>query len=159
MSTQKGGNKFNNIDFNPSFEQARNIAMAKIREEDKQKLAKLDKTIIQKPITDLSVGEILIGIKNSWFDLIDDLLQRRFTMSTFTKNNRLFYIGVTIVIFIIIIYLYDVYTTHISEKSVKETVKIYHLYKDNHNPITKKGHLDELTKSVIAFAGIPNDSG
>ena len=71
------------------------------------RLERLNKQQIEKKPYQLSVAEILIAIKDSWFGIIDDLLQRQFYIETFIKKNRMFYIGLTIVIIAIIFYLYD----------------------------------------------------
>ena len=57
-----------------------------------KKLEEMGSTTNEKSITDLTVFEILIGIKDTWFGITDDLIHLRFNKQTFTKNNRLFYI-------------------------------------------------------------------
>ena len=54
-------------------------------------------------INKMSIIDLSIGIKDSWFYLIDDLLLQKFTINTFTKNNRLFYIGLTFILFSVIL--------------------------------------------------------
>src|SRR6186713_2624865 len=86
-------------------------------------------TTIIKPYQQ-SFSKILIGIKDTWFGLMDDLIQRKFYIETFTKNNRLFYIGLTIVIIIIVIFLFNIifnnYDKCPSEKKVYEVHYIHH---------------------------------
>ena len=125
--------RFNVKEFNVGFEQARDITKAKIREQDKERLEVLGKTTYQKKITDMSVGEILIGIKDAWFDLIDDLLQRKFSFETFTKNNRMFFFGLTVVIIVIVVYLYDMFTEDVQPEVNKKRIEIYHMNKNNKN--------------------------
>lgn len=45
------------------------------------------------------VINLFIEIKNCWFYLADDLLQQKFEIETFTKENRLFFIGITLIFF------------------------------------------------------------
>ncbi len=60
------------------------------------------------PIFNGSTGfrEILINFKNSLFNTMDDLLQYKFTTDTFTKNNRLLYLGILSIIISIIIFIF-----------------------------------------------------
>jgi hypothetical protein len=55
----------------------------------------------KKKIYEMSVGEILVGIKDTWFEILDDLLQQNFTLDIFTRGTRLFFIGLTLVLIII----------------------------------------------------------
>lgn len=59
----------------------------------------------------LNIFDIMINTKNAWFGFLDDLLDQRFTLETITKNNRLFYIGLTIMIIACVLYLYVIMTT------------------------------------------------
>ncbi len=80
-----------------------------------KKIAELNK-IEYVPIYKLTVSEILTGIKDTWFDFLDDLLQFDFTVNTFTKNDRLYYIGITLVIMCVFVYLYDFFTDELFNK-------------------------------------------
>lgn len=63
--------------------------------------------IIKKSLYQNDMGDIIIGIKNSWFFLMDDLLQQKISTSTFTKDNRLFYLGITFILITIVMYIYN----------------------------------------------------
>jgi hypothetical protein len=92
--------------FNQQFEANKSVMTARNQEIGDQKLQIMSKqSKIKKPYQQ-SFLEVLIGVKDTWFGLIDDILQQRFYMETFNKDNRLFYIGVTIVLIVILIYLY-----------------------------------------------------
>ncbi len=54
--------------------------------------------------------KLFIEIKNSWFYIIDDLLQLNFNIETFTKDNRLLYVGITIVMFAVILMIASQFT-------------------------------------------------
>jgi hypothetical protein len=56
---------------------------------------------------DLTLLEILIELKNTWFGILDELLSGNITMGILMKNDRLFYVGLTILIIAIILYIYD----------------------------------------------------
>lgn len=123
--------------FNKAFEQNK-VQTSQINSSlESQRLAKLNSLAPPLKPYQLSFSELLVGIKDSWFELIDELLQSQFYIETFTKKNRMFYIGLTIVIIVIIIYLYDVIIGSIddieplvTEKKVIE----HHYYYHNSEP-------------------------
>ena len=43
------------------------------------------------------IGQILIDTKDSLFNTLDDILKNGLHIDTFTKDNRLFYIGLTLI--------------------------------------------------------------
>ena len=53
----------------------------------------------KKNIYNLTLEEIIIGLRNTWFDIIQDLIHFNMSMETFTKDNRMFFIGLSVVIF------------------------------------------------------------
>lgn len=125
------GGKFDVQKFNAAFEQSK-VQTAKVNSSlESQRLEKLN---VQPPPLkpyQLSFAEILIGIKDSWFELIDELLQSQFYIETFTKKNRMFYIGLTVVLIVIIIYLYDILIGSLDEKppiTERKVVEIHHIY-------------------------------
>ena len=68
------------------------------------------------------MGEIIIGIKDTWFGILDDLLLQRFTFDTFTKDSRLFFIGITLVIFGIVFYVYGYLVDENEEPQPREKI-------------------------------------
>lgn len=50
---------------------------------------------------------ILANIKNTWFGILDDLIMGEFNVYIFTKSHRAFYIGLTIILFIIIFWIWS----------------------------------------------------
>jgi len=60
-----------------------------------------------KPFYKLTLLEMAIELKNTWFGILDDLIAGNISINTIIKDNRLFYVGVTILIFAIILYIYD----------------------------------------------------
>jgi hypothetical protein len=90
-----------------------------------QKLEDLNK---QKPIElvyDLSVGQIMINLKDTMFDVLDDAVNLRYRSDTFTKNHRLFYIGIFIIIIACIIFSFTFFDIEEHKKiSYENTIKI-----------------------------------
>ena len=59
--------------------------------------------------SDMTTLEITNNLIQSWFDIIDDIMYGNFK-NIFTKHNRLFFIGLTMIIFSIILFVsYDIY--------------------------------------------------
>jgi len=52
-----------------------------------------------------SIGDIFIKMKDSSFELLDDLLQHKYHKDVFFKNNRSFYIGIFFILIAIVIQL------------------------------------------------------
>ena len=92
--------------FNKVFDVNREITKRNQRVKDLEKLNELSRVETKTSLYDLNISQILINIKNTWFNLLDDLLEQRFQLETFTKENRLFYIGLTIVFIAVIMYIY-----------------------------------------------------
>ena len=94
--------------FNKVFDVNREITKRNQRVEELEKLNRLSQVETRTSLYDLNMSQILVNTKNSWFNMLDDLLEQRFQVSTFTKENRLFYVGLTIVFICVILYLYTV---------------------------------------------------
>lgn len=93
--------------FNKVFERTKEEAKREQKLIDLEKLNKLSEETQRVSLYDLTISQIIINTKNAWFYLLDDLLDQKFSLDTFTKDNRLFYIGITILFFSIISYLYN----------------------------------------------------
>lgn len=60
-----------------------------------------------KPFYQLNLLEIVLELKNTMFSILDDILGGNMTLDIILKENRLFYVGLTILIIAIILYIYD----------------------------------------------------
>lgn len=90
-------------------EQLRRIAF--YRDREKAKLVELDSQIQSKPnLLQLSVGQHLSNIKTTFFDIINDLTTKPLNIRILTVNNRLFYLG----LLMIIIFLLYLVTKHLT---------------------------------------------
>lgn len=108
LDRQIATKRFDLVEFNKKFEAQKEAVKQQNLEINQQKLMELNEQEALKKPYELTFAEMLIGIKDTWFEIIDDLLQQKFYMETFTKNNRLFYIGLTFIIIVILVYLYDI---------------------------------------------------
>jgi hypothetical protein len=122
------GNKFDTVKFNQAFDQQKTLGKQQQLVEEQATLNQLNTTISAKRIQDFTFLDILIGIKNTWFSVLDDLLQQKFELSTFTKQNNLFFIGLTLIIFGIIFYLYNFFTEDDTVEDSGRTIRIEHHY-------------------------------
>jgi cell division protein FtsL len=114
--------------FNKVFDVNREITKRNQRVDDLQKLNKLSSVDTKTSLYDLNISDILINTKNSWFNLLDDLLEQRFQIETFTKENRLFYVGLTVVLIAVILYVYTMLVSTDEEPVLHTTPPIQPVY-------------------------------
>jgi hypothetical protein len=105
MNENKEKRKLNLANFNISFENEKRQRKMKEKIREKKTLDKLNQEYIEKPISKLTIGELLINSKNAWFAILDDLIQ--LNLKNIFKDNRLFYIGFTIIIYVLLTYIYE----------------------------------------------------
>lgn len=118
--------------FNKVFERNKLLRKETQRIKEFNKLNELsDTTQTRQSLYDLSLLQIIVNTKNAWFNLLDDLLDQRFELNTLIRDNRIFYIGITILFIAIILYLYVMITqTNNNDKnnSNNNTSYVYHIY-------------------------------
>jgi hypothetical protein len=95
--------------FNLGFDQYRARRKKEMKKKMRDNLNELNKPIETTPLYNQSIGQILINTKDSMFQILDDMLQNKFTLDTFTRNNRLFYIGLVFILIACFMYLYTLY--------------------------------------------------
>ena len=99
-------NKFNELYKKGEIEKNR------VKDEERENnLKSLETNNNKKSINELSINEIVDNFKNENFDLIYDLFTFNYSSKNdfynlFTKNNRLFYFGLLILIICIIFYIF-----------------------------------------------------
>ena len=110
-------NKFDINKFNKVFDETKEETKKYIKVNEETRLHALNQDIIDKPLYSITISDIFIGIKNTWFYILDDLLQQKFTLNTFSKDNRLFYIGITLIFLGIIIYFFNFFNEGSSDNT------------------------------------------
>ncbi len=125
-------NRFEVDRFNRDFDQYKMRRKLEMSESMRRRLEELNTPEPEPPIYQQPIGKILIDTKDEIFNIIDDLLQFKISISTFTKANRLFYIGLIIIIIAVILYIYDLFIN----SAKQEPVAIYEI---NHNYPAVKG--------------------
>jgi len=93
--------------FNRDFEQYKDRRRIEMRKRLDEKLAILNRQVEPLPIYNQSIGNIAIGAKDTLLSILDDLLLFNINFNTFTKDGRLFYLGIVLIIILIFIYFYD----------------------------------------------------
>jgi hypothetical protein len=83
-----------------------------------QKLIDLNKQTPPELVYDLSIGQTLINFKDSMFDIMDDIINLRINYDTFTKNNRLYYLGLFMIMLACILFFYAFFNNMPNDKKV-----------------------------------------
>jgi len=102
--------KFDPTKFNKDFEQKKKQASKIVPKKEIDEI-EIDNVIV--PLHQQSIIDILIGIKNTWFDIL---------METLTKKDRMFYIGITIIIVTTALFLYNYLTENEMANIVPEKI-------------------------------------
>lgn len=131
--TDNQDKKFDSVLFNKKFDAYADQEKKRIKKMENDRINLLSAEPKEKEIYQLNIYEILVGIKNSWFGILDDLLEQRFSWSILTKNNRMFFIGVTFIIITVLLYIFSVLTEDdkTQQNAPTEIHHIYHIKKDD----------------------------
>jgi len=130
--------------FNKNFEIKQSKRKRQLKKKEKILLNNLKKLKKNKNIHDLTIGEILINTKNTYLNILKDIFTLNFKNSfsnIFTKDDRMFYIGVSLLILSFLIFIISFFISDDKkEKSLdkKELIKItlnnnFDKIKDNNN--------------------------
>jgi hypothetical protein len=135
--------KFDVDQFNREFEQYTQKRKDEMDEQIQKKLAALNAPEPPIPAYNLSIGQIVINMKDALFNTLDDLLQFKFKRETFIKNDRLFYLGLTFIILASLIYIYLLFSskktaTSVNDINIKHDIKMSPSYKLNIEPVVQK---------------------
>jgi hypothetical protein len=156
---------FDLAQFNKNFDKNKQASLHSQIITDQKKLDALaqESKISRISLYDLSLFEIIINTKNAWFNLLDDLLDQNFVLDTFTKENRLFYIGLTIIFFTAILYLYaTIMSDNTDDNTDNNTNKsqiiktIYHVHQYPQNGGIDKNKSRNKLSIVSDFAEMPS---
>lgn len=95
--------------FNKVFDINRDLTKQNQKLRDIEYLNKLSSVETKTSLYDLNISQIIINTKNSWFNLLDEMLDRNvkdYDLNMISKDNRLFYVGLTIIVICVILYVY-----------------------------------------------------
>ncbi|QKF93786.1 hypothetical protein QKU48_gp0328 [Fadolivirus algeromassiliense] len=127
--------KFDIDKFNRDFDQYKVKRKNEMNEKIQQKLDELNKPPEEIPAYNLSVGQIMINIKDTLFGIIDDLLRFDFTWNVVLKKNRLFYLGLAVIIIASIIYLYYFFKVNSINDPLPTIITHVHEIKLSNEPV------------------------
>ena len=123
--------EFNVLKFNEDYEKMKKQKILDRKMKERNKLKKLNKTLVDKKLHDMSILEILIEFKNNIFGILDDLINFNFNdfnsfLNIFSKNNRLFFIGLMIIFITGIIYIFSQFNQNNTKNN--KVNNIYYMY-------------------------------
>lgn len=113
--------------FNKKFEEQKLRIKNRSKKKEKELNSKLNNIVPYTPIYTQNLWSILVNLKNAWFDILDDLLNRKFSWEIFTKDSRLFYVGLTFCIIAIILFLLE-YITNDEDEKKSNVMEVRHIY-------------------------------
>ena len=130
--------EFDNKEFNKEFEYKQNLNNNKI--EDDNSIIIKDK----KRLHEMSIGEIMINMKNEIFSIIYEILSINFNsynsfIKIFIIKNRLFYIGLFLIIICILLFLIDFLLKNNKLKNVVPNI-------NNNNILNEMNNMNEMNK-------------
>jgi hypothetical protein len=138
--------KFDSKKFNSSFEESKNKTSQlnkKVAQQNLDKLNKQSNTKKEVPLSKVTIGELLVNTKDAWLDIITELYSFNFQLDIFTRNNRMFYIGVSVIIMVVLVYITSIIFSPDDESNNNSKIDV------NFN-IIKKGIADIAKKHVPA---------
>lgn len=113
MDDYYDNNSFDIDDFNKNFDNIQNQKKLENIKKDSEELKNLDKEIDESiELHNMKIGEIFSNMKDEIFGLVYEIISFKFSSfsefrNLFTKNNRLFYIGIFLLICCIILYIFS----------------------------------------------------
>ncbi len=138
-----------NKKFNLQFDKLKADSKEKYKKNQEDRLLKLNSEANKPsdvPFYKKNIGQLFIGIKDTWFEILDDILDKQFSIKIFTKDNRLFFIGLTICIIGFILVIYDMFMNPSEDSTENKKVEIHHVY--HIDPKSMPAN-DGVVKSII----------
>lgn len=125
-ATDQSGKKFDVVAFNKDFELIAKTQKEANKIKEAEKLQLLNQDIKEKTIMNMSINELLIDWKVSIDGILNDIQQRNISRTTLTRGNRLFHLGMTILLGVLFFYL--MYTVISRGSNTSRVIKEYHTH-------------------------------
>lgn len=125
-TTEQTSKKFDIAAFNKDFELIAKTQKEANQIKETEKLQLLNKEIKEKTIMNMSINELLVDWKVSLDGILNDIQQRNISRSTLTSGNRLFHLGMTILLGVLFFYL--MYTVISRRTNTQRVIKEYHTH-------------------------------
>lgn len=113
--------------FNKKFEEQKLQVKNRYKKKEKELNSKSNKLPPYTPIYSQNMWSMLVNLKNAWFDIMDDLLNGKFSWNIFSKDSRLFYVGLTFCIIAIVLFLLE-YITNDEKETKGNVMEVRHIY-------------------------------
>lgn len=112
--------------FNKEFDKMIERSRIENEQRDKRNLQGLDKVNYYQNPALQSWSEILGGVSKIWFRIINDWYDNKLDSNTFTEDNGLFYIGVSLILIVLLILIINliVKLTTMSDNKQNQNVSI-----------------------------------
>jgi hypothetical protein len=138
-NTTPTGEKFDVKQFNVQFDAFKQKTAAKNLVTDEQTLQQLNSqaNLSQTPIYLQSPETIIFNVKQTWFNIIDDISKYGFSFNLFFTTDRMFYVGLTLVFFALVLYALYVLFDFEEEKHEQKIIEKHYFYQ-NHNMLPKQ---------------------
>jgi len=117
--------KFDIDMFNRDIKQYENKRQDTMKDKLALKLKELNTPEQIDPIYGEPVGKIIIDTKDAVFETLDDMLQFKFGINTFMKKNRLFYLGLFLILLACFLFLYNVVFVDQDPGPIKQNNEIF----------------------------------
>ena len=156
MDDYYDNNNFDIDKFNKLFKENQSKKDEKESKNKIEYLKSLENKTEVRSISELTINEIIYNFKNENLDLIYDIFTFNYSSVSefygiFSKNNRLFYFGLLLLIICIIFYLFMLVFSESYDTNINVNIpNNYNLnYKENDNELNKlKKDFDELNKKI-----------
>ena len=123
--------KFDIDKFNRNFDQYKENRKQEMAIQLQQKLDVLNNPPPPTPAYDLSIGQLAINMKDALFNIVDDIINFKFDKDILLRDNRMFYLGLILIIFAAIAYIYFIFIP--KKQELDDPAKIIHVHEIKFN--------------------------
>jgi hypothetical protein len=129
-NTTPTGDKFDLKQFNVQFDTFKQKVVANNIVTDEQALQKFNSqaNITKTPIYMQTPQAIIFNVKQTWFDIIDDILKYGFSFDLVFSYDRMFYVGMTFVFFALVLYALFILFDVEDEKHEQKIIEKHYFY-------------------------------
>jgi len=121
---------FDSEQFNKDFDKNIKIQQEENNLKKLQRLNELNKEQEKPKLYEQSVRDTLIKMKDIIYELLDDILQGRFNKNTLAKNNRMYYVGIFLLIVVMLLHFVELVVHKETPKVNQPNIIEFRLVKD-----------------------------
>jgi len=133
-NTTLTGDKFDVKQFNAKFDAFKQKVATNNIVTDEQTLQKLNSqaNITKTPIYMQTPEAIIFNVKQTWFDIIDDISKYGFSFDLVFSHDRMFYVGMTFIFFALVLYALFILFDVEEEKHEQKIIEKHYFYQKYH---------------------------